>query len=61
MFLQECQNLDVKKVNWCPAGSHLVTQVFAPPPNMLALPPDVPLAVSRASELYLEMRVNVFG
>jgi hypothetical protein len=29
LFVQQCQNSDVKKVNWWPAGSHLVMQLLA--------------------------------
>jgi hypothetical protein len=36
-------------------------QVFASLPNILAPPPDAPLAVSGVSELCLETCVNVFG
>jgi hypothetical protein len=61
LFVQQCQNSDVRKANWWPAGSHLVMQVFAPWPNILALPPDAPLAVNNVSELCLETCVNVFG
>jgi hypothetical protein len=61
MFPQELQNLDVKKFNRWPAGSHLVMQVFASLPNILKPLPNAPLAISSVSELHLEMRVNVFG
>jgi hypothetical protein len=60
LLVQQCQNSDVKKVNWRPAGSHLVMQVFTPLPNILAPPLDALLAVSSVSELCLEMCVNVF-
>jgi hypothetical protein len=36
-------------------------QVFTPLPNILAPPPNAPLAVSSVSELCLETCVNVFG
>jgi hypothetical protein len=61
LFVQQCQNSDVKKVNWWPAGSHVVMHAFTFLPNILAPPPDSPLAVSSVSELCLEMCVNVFG
>jgi hypothetical protein len=61
LSVQQCQNSDVKKVNWWPAGSHLVMQVFASLPNILAPPPDPPLAASRVSERCLKPCMNVFG
>jgi hypothetical protein len=64
LFVQQCHNSDVKKVNWWPAGSPLVMQVFAPFPNILAPPPHAPLralAVRSVSELCLETCVNAFG
>jgi hypothetical protein len=36
-------------------------QFFASVPNILAPPPEAPLAVSSVSEVYLETCVNVFG
>jgi hypothetical protein len=36
-------------------------QIFASLPNILAPPPDAPLAVSSVSELCLETCANVFG
>jgi hypothetical protein len=60
-FVQQCQNLEVKKVNWWPARSYLVTQVFASLPNILILPLDGALTVSIISELCLETCVNVLG
>jgi hypothetical protein len=64
LFVQQCRSSDVKnveKVNWWPAGSHLITQVFASLPNVLVPPPDAPLAESSVSKLWLETYVNVFG
>jgi hypothetical protein len=61
LFVQQCQNSDVKKVNWWPPRSRFVIQVFASLPNILAPPPDAPLTVSSLSELCLETYVNVFG
>jgi hypothetical protein len=61
LFVQQCQNSDIKKVSWWPAGSHLGMQVFASLPNILASPPDAPLAVNSVSELCFETDVNVFG
>jgi hypothetical protein len=64
LFVQQCQNSDVKKINWWPARSHLVVQVFASLPNILGAPPDAPLALlaaSSVSELCLETCVNVLG
>jgi hypothetical protein len=61
LFVQKCQNSDVKKVVWWPAGSHFLMQVFGSLPNILVLGPDAPLAVNGVSELYLETYVNVFG
>jgi hypothetical protein len=40
---------------------HLVMQLFASLPNILAPPPDTPLAVSSVSELCIETCVNVVG
>jgi hypothetical protein len=60
LFIQQCQNSDVKKVNWWPAGSRFVMPVFAFLPNRLAPPPDAPLALSSVSELCLETCMNVF-
>jgi hypothetical protein len=50
-----------QEVNWCPAGSHLVMQVFASVTNILAPLRDAPLAVNSVSELCLETCVNVAG
>jgi hypothetical protein len=61
LFVQQYQNSNVTKVNWWPAGSHIVMQILASLPNILAPPPDAPLAVSSVSELCLETCVNVFG
>jgi hypothetical protein len=64
LFVQQYQNSDVKKVNWWPAGSHLVMQLFASLSNIRVSPPDAPpaaLAVNTVSELYLETCVNVFA
>jgi hypothetical protein len=64
LFVQQCQNSDAKKVNWWPAGSYLVIQVFASLPNMLEPLLDALLAVlasNRVFELFLETCVNVFG
>jgi hypothetical protein len=63
-LVQQCQNSDIKKVNRWHSGSHLVMQVFGSLPNILAPPPDAPLAVvavSSFSELCLETCVNDFG
>jgi hypothetical protein len=38
LFVQQCQNSDGTKVNWWPAGSHLVMQIFAALPGILAPP-----------------------
>jgi hypothetical protein len=61
LFIQQYQNSDIKKVNSWPAGLHLGMQVFASLPNILALLPDAPLAVSSVSELCFETCVNVLG
>jgi hypothetical protein len=61
LFIEQSQNSDVNKINWWPAGSHLVVQVFVSLRNILAPPPDAPLAVSSVSELCLETCMNVFG
>jgi hypothetical protein len=61
MSVQQCQNSDVKKVNWWPAGSHLIMPIFVSLPNILAPPSHTPLAVSSVSELCIEKCVNVFG
>jgi hypothetical protein len=61
LFVQQCQNSEVKKVNWRPAGSHTVMQIFASLTNILASRPDAPLAVSSVSELCVEICANVFG
>jgi hypothetical protein len=61
LFVQKCQNSDVKKVNWSPARPHLVMQVLVSLLNMLAPPRNAPLAVSSVSGLGLEKYVNVFG
>jgi hypothetical protein len=61
LLVQQCQNSDVKKVNWRFAGLHLVIPVLAFLPNILAPPPDAPLAVSSFSELCFETCVNAFG
>jgi hypothetical protein len=61
LFIQQCQNSDVKKVNWRPAGSHLVMHVFASLPNILTPPPDAPLAGNGVSELRLKTCENLFG
>jgi hypothetical protein len=36
-------------------------QVFAPLSNILASPPDAPVAASTVSELFLETCMNIFG
>jgi hypothetical protein len=61
LFVQQCQNSDIKKVNSWPSESHLVIQVFASLPNILVPRPNAPLALSGNSELCLETPVNVFG
>jgi hypothetical protein len=61
LFVRQCQNLDVKKINWWPARSHPVMQAFASLPSLLPPPPDSPFAVSSVSELCLEMGLNIFG
>jgi hypothetical protein len=64
LFFKQCQNSDVKKVNWWSARLHFVMQIFASLPTMLAPPLDAPLAVltvHSVSELCLETCVNVFG
>jgi hypothetical protein len=58
--VQQCHNSDVKEINWWPAESHLVMQIFAFLLNILAPPPDAPLAANSVSELCLETCVNVF-
>jgi hypothetical protein len=61
LFVQQCQNSDVEKVNWWPAGLHLVMQIFPSLPNMLAPPPDASLAENSVSELWFEPCLNIFG
>jgi hypothetical protein len=60
-FVQQFQNSYVKKVNWSPARSHFVMQVFASLSNRRTPPPHAPLAVSNVPELRLETCANVFG
>jgi hypothetical protein len=68
LFVRQCRNSDVKKLNWWPVRSNLVMQVFASLPNILVLSPnalpDALLAVAAvggASKLCLERCVNFFG
>jgi hypothetical protein len=60
LFVQRCQNSDIKKVNSWPAGSQLIMQVFASLQNIPASSPEFPLSVGIVSELCLEACANVF-